>query len=395
MATDIIIVGAGIGGLAAAATLLRRGHRVRVYEQASALGEIGAGIQISANASRVLHALGLAERLRSVAVTPQAFHYRLYSTGELLQELPLGERHERAYGATYYHLHRADLHGILAAEVQALAPSAITLNAAATRFVESRDAVTVHFADGTTASGELLIGADGIKSAIRGQVLGPTRAEFTGYVSWRALLPSARLPPDFMPRVCTNWSGPDAHVIVYYVRRGELVNFVGLVEDAEWRDESWTVKAPWERLKADFAAWHPKVQLLIDRLDKDQCYRWAMYNRPPVTGWSTERATLLGDAAHPTLPFMAQGAAMAIEDGAILARALEATRSVATALDLYQLTRYARTTRVQVGSDELGKLYHLRTEDALKHAFAHRDLTKERGEWLYSYDPLTAPLGSD
>jgi salicylate hydroxylase len=152
------------------------------------------------------------------------------------------------------------------------------------------------------------------------------------------------------------------------------------------------VKSPWERLKADFAPWHAKVQLLIDRMDKDQCYRWALYNRPPVRGWSTARATLLGDAAHPTLPFMAQGAAMAIEDSAILARALERASSTSAALDLFQRSRYERTARVQVGSDSLGKLYHLRTEEELRQGFRDRDMAKERGGWLFSYDPWSAPL---
>src|SRR4030095_8199110 len=216
-----------------------------------------------------------------------------------------GAVHESTYGAKYYHLHRADLHAALATMVRELDADAIVLDAAARRFTESRDSVTVQFANGATASGDLLIGADGIKSAIRAQIVGATNAEFTGYVSWRAIVPSSRLPPDFMERVCTNWVGPNAHVIVYYLRRGELVNFVGLVEDETWLDESWTVRSPWAKLKADSAPWHPSVQLLIDAMDKDQCYRWAMYNRPPITGWSTARATLLGDAAHPTLPFMA------------------------------------------------------------------------------------------
>ncbi len=395
MTSDIVIIGAGIGGLSAAAVLLQRGHRVRVYEQAPALAEIGAGIQISANASRVLHKLGLERALSSVAVTPTAFQYRLYSTGELLQEMPLGSVHESAYGAKYYHLHRADLHAALAATVRELDPRAIVLDAAARRFSETRDSVTVQFASGATASGDLLIGADGIKSAIRAQIVGATQAEFTGYVSWRAIVPSSRLPPDFMERVCTNWVGPNAHVIVYYLRRGELLNFVGLVEDESWRDESWTVKSPWANLKADFAPWHPNVQLLIDAMDKDQCYRWAMYNRPPVTGWSSARATLLGDAAHPTLPFMAQGAALAIEDGAILARALEQASSTSAALDLYQRSRYERTARVQRGSNDLGKLYHLRTEQELRQGFATRDLSKERGSWVFSYDPWSAPLGGE
>jgi salicylate hydroxylase len=393
MANDIIIIGAGLGGLAAAAVLLERGHRVRVYEQAPALAEIGAGIQISANASCVLRRLGLENALANVAVTPTAFQYRLYSTGDLLQEMPLGSVHESAYGAKYYHLHRADLHAALAAKVRELDPGAIVLDSAARRFTETLDSVTVHFANGTTAAGDLVIGADGIKSAVRAQIVGPTKAEFTGYVSWRAIVPSSRLPADFMERVCTNWVGPNAHVIVYYLRRGELVNFVGLVEDETWLDESWTVRSPWAKLKADFAPWHPSVQLLIDAMDKDQCYRWAMYNRPPVTGWSTARATLLGDAAHPTLPFMAQGAALAIEDGAILARALEAVSSTSAALDLYQRSRYERTARVQQGSNELGKLYHLRTERELRQGFATRDLSKERGSWVFSYDPWSAPLG--
>jgi salicylate hydroxylase len=395
MTNDIIIIGGGLGGLSAAAVLLERGHRVRVYEQAPVLGEIGAGIQISANASRVLKRIGLEEVLSSVAVSPTAFHYRLYNNGDLLQTTPLGGAHESAYGAKYYHLHRADLHAALAAKVRELDPNAIVLNAAARGFTETRDSVTVQFANGSTASGEVLVGADGIKSAIRAQIVGPTSANFTGYVSWRAMVPSSRLPADYMERVCTNWVGPNAHVIMYWLRRGEILNFVGLVEDETWLDESWTVKSPWAKLKSDFAPWHPKVQIAIDAMDKDQCYRWAMYNRPPVTGWSTARATLLGDAAHPTLPFMAQGAALAIEDGAILARALERERTVDAALDLYQRSRYDRTARVQRGSNELGKLYHLRTEQELRQAFATRDMSKERGAWVFSYDPWTAPLGDE
>ena len=394
MSQRILIIGAGIGGLTAAAVLLQRGYRVRVFEQASALGEIGAGIQISANASRVLHYLGLEGPLADVAVTPVAFHYRLYNNGDVLHEIPLGATHERNYGAKYYHLHRADLHGLLAARVRELDPDAVVLGAAAESFTETASSVTVDFKDGTRATGDVLIGADGIKSTIRSQIVGPSSAEFTGYVSWRAVVPSSRLPADFMPRICTNWVGPNAHVIVYYLRRGELINFVGLVEDDTWRDESWTVKSSWDILKADFAPWHSDVQKLIDAMDKDQCYRWAMYNRAPVTGWSTSRATLLGDAAHPTLPFMAQGAAMAIEDGVILARALESTSTIAGGIDLYARSRYARTARVQTGSNELGKLYHLRTEAELRAGFANRDIAKERGQWVFSYDPFTAPLAA-
>ena len=174
MSQDVIIIGAGIGGLTAAAVLLDRGHRVRVYEQAPALGEIGAGIQISANASRVLHGLGLEDALTKVAVIPSAQEFRVYNTGELLHEIPLGAAHERAHGAKYYHLHRADLHAVLAAKVRELDSEAVVLRAAAESYTETRDSVTLRLANGTTASGDLLIGADGIKSAIRSQILGAT-----------------------------------------------------------------------------------------------------------------------------------------------------------------------------------------------------------------------------
>ena len=167
---------------------------------------------------------------------------------------------------------------------------------------------------------------------------------------------------------------------------------VGCVEYETWDEESWTARRPWAEMKSDFVGWHDNIQAIIDQVDRDQCYRWAMNNRPPVDRWSSRRATLLGDAAHPTLPYMAQGGVMAIEDGAVLARALQQEKDVCEALDLYQRNRLGRTTRIVNESSENRKMFHLPSEAALRDAFAQRDMNAERTAWLFSYDPTTVKL---
>lgn len=390
--TKIIIAGAGIGGLAAAACLIRKGFEVRVFEQAPQLGEVGAGIQQSANAVKVLYELGLRDELEKVAVRPDVYQFRRYDTAELLHEIPFASAHEKAHGAPYYHIHRADIHRILAEAVQRLDPHAITLGARATGYRESSDGVEVAFANGASARAELLVGADGIKSAIRAQIVGETPAVYTGYVAWRLLVPRSRLPADIMERVGVVWCGPKNHAVVYWLCSGEVLNFVGIPERDAWEEESWTQRRPWEELKADYAGWHPKVQAIVDAADHNECYRWALNNREPIFNWSTQRATLLGDAAHPTLPFLAQGAVMAIEDGAVLARALEGSASVSEAIQLYQRNRVDRTARIVRESTEHGGLYHIVDAEEMRRAFAERNPAKERAEWLYNYNPLTVPL---
>ena len=388
----VIIAGAGIGGLTAAACLLKKGFKVRIYEQAAALGEVGAGIQSSANAVKVLYELGLRGELEKVAVRPQAFEFRRFNTGELMHRIPLGEQHEKANGAPYYHLHRADIHELLARKVYELDPDCITLNAKAEGFEESADGVTLRLADGSQIKGDVLIGADGIKSVIRSQILGETPVSYTGDIAWRAVIPVEHLPKGIMERVSTVWCGPKKHAVMYYLRAGKLMNFVGLVEHAQPETESWTQKRPWEELKADFEGWHPTIQTVIDAIDKDSCYRYALNNRPPVSNWSTEKAALLGDAAHPTLPYMASGAAMAIEDAAVLARCMEDCASVPEALQRYQRNRLDRTARIVNESTESRALYRIEDEDEMRKAFAERNLSRSRAEWLYSYDPLHVPL---
>ena len=181
-------------------------------------------------------------------------------------------------------------------------------------------------------------------------------------------------------------------MVCYYLRAGALLNFVGLVETEEVSEESWTAKFPWERLKADFAGWHPDIQTIIDRVDKTACFRWSLYYRPPIASWSTRRATLLGDAVHATLPYLAQGACMAIEDAAVLSRALQATGDPAEALELYERNRIPRTTRIVKGSDANRTLFHMRDQKKLREAFTGRDEGADRNAWLYSYNPLTVEL---
>ena len=298
---DIAIIGAGIGGLAAAAMLLQRGHRVRVYEQAPQLGEVGAGIQMSANAVKVLDHLNLRAQFEPTAVRPKAFEFRRFDSGELLHRLPLGEQHEQRHGAPYFQIHRADLHGALQGAVRKHDAGAVVLDAKAVRIDESASGATVHFEDGRSARAELVVGADGIKSAVRKHVIGADHPVFTGQVAWRCTVPVARIAPALRTDiVSTIWCGPKNHAVTYYLRNGELLNFVGCVERDD-DEESWTARRPWAELDADYAGWHPMVRAVIDSVDRDQCYRWALNNRVPSMTWSTPRVTMLGDAVHATL----------------------------------------------------------------------------------------------
>jgi salicylate hydroxylase len=388
----IIVAGAGLGGLAAAACLMKAGHEVEVYEQAAQLGEIGAGIQISANAQHVLRDLGLGPAIDAVGVRPGAYVFRLHDTGEVIQQFSLAEDHERKNGAPYTQMHRADFHQILVDKARELRPDVIRLNKRVRGYVETEDSVELHFEDGTSATGDLLVGSDGLKSAVRAQMLGAAPAVYTGDCAWRILVPIENLPKDLLPEVMSVFMGPGGHVVCYYLRSGSLLNFVGLVETDEVSEESWTQKFPWEKLKADYVGWHPIIQTIIDCATKDECYRWSLHRREPTMNWSTRRVTLLGDSAHPTLPYLAQGAVMAIEDGAVLTRSLAMTDDIAEGLQIYQRNRIDRTARIVRQSTANRTLFHLGSQEAIRAAFAKRDEGEERNAWLYSYNPLTVEL---
>ena len=356
------------------------------------LGEVGAGIQISANAMHVLRSLGLEGAITSAGVRPSAYVFRLHDTGEVIQRFSLSDEHERMHGAPYTQLHRADLHEILAARAREFKTDVVQLNRRVVTFSEDTRSVEVRFADGSSARGDMLIGADGLKSVVRRQIVGETPATYTGDAAWRLTIPTSRLPPDLLEPVMSVFMAPGGHAVCYFLRGGSLLNFVGIVETDEISEESWTVKMPWEKLKADYRGWHPIIQTVIDAADKDQCYRWSLHNRPPISNWSTARTTLLGDAAHPTLPYLAQGAVMAIEDSAVLTRALNMTDNIPDALSLYQRNRFERTAKIVNQSSDNRRLFHLRSRDEIRAAFEQRQEGADRNKWLYSYNPLTVAL---
>jgi len=389
----VLIAGAGLGGLTAAACLLQRGHTVRVFEQAAELGEVGAGIQLSANAVKVMDSIGLRAELEHSAVRPLAYEFRRFDTGEMLHRVPLNEddTHERVHGTPYFHVHRGDLHHMLAKRVQQLDPQCIQLSARTTGFTQSAAEVRIQLDDGREFSGDVLVGADGIKSVIRPQIVGADNPIYTGQAAWRVVVPIERLPANIMPRVVTVFCGPKNHAVVYFVRGGSLLNFVGCHE-RDWEEESWTARRPWRELQQEYVGWHPVVQTIIEAMDRDQCFRWALNRRVPHEHWSTARATLLGDAIHPTLPYMAQGAVMAIEDAAVLSRCLSGAEPVADALDRYQRNRATRTSRIVRESTEHGELFHITDAAEMREAFARKDIARSRREWLYCYDPLAVEL---
>ena len=393
----ILIVGAGIGGLTAALALLQRGHDVEVYEQAEQLGELGAGVQISANGSRVLFALGLEAALRAVWCEPAGKEIRLWNTGETWKLFDLGAESAARYGAPYFMIHRGDLHQVLIDAVRALKPDAIRLGVRCTGFEDDGRSVTLHLANGEPINGDALIAADGVHSVIRKQLFGGDTAQFTGCVAWRGLIPVAKLPPRFARNVGVNWVGPGGHVINYLLRRGELFNFVGIVERSDWRVESWTDKGTREECAADFPGWHEDIHELIRNIE--QPYKWALLSRDTFGRYTIGRATLVGDAAHATLPMLAQGANMAIEDGMVLARCMSLTElPIAVRLERYNVVRHDRTRKLVQGAAEMAKRFHNPALAQAAGAKAYVDAqwnettVKQRYDWIFEYDATTVAI---
>lgn len=386
-----LIAGAGIGGLTAALALLKRGHDVRVFEQASQLGEVGAGLQLSANATRALDLLGLSRPLAQVAAEPTGKEIRLWSTGQTWKLFDLGEESIAQYGHPYYMVYRPDLHRILVEAVRALSPTAIELNAKCAGFEceDGADRVVLQLADGRSVQGRVLIGADGVHSAIRKQLFGDGAATYSGCMAWRGVIPIDKLPAHVVRPVGTNWVGPGRHVIHYPLRGGQLMNFVGIVETERWVAESWTQQGSHAECHADFEGWHPDIHALIQHIDVP--YRWALMARPPMESWSKGVVSLLGDACHPTLPFLAQGAVMAIEDGFILGRALCEVPDVQSALKRYEAVRLGRTGEIVRKSTENGKRFHNPELSNAEGAAAYVDRewgrarVQERYDWLFRY----------
>jgi len=395
MKPRVLIAGAGLCGLTTALALLQRGYDVRVFEQASELREVGAGVQLGSNGTRVLIALGLEAAMRRVVCEPTGKEIRLWTTGQSWRVFDLGVGSVQRYGAPYWMAHRGDFHTVLLQAVRAAAPDAVRAGTACIGCEQTSGAVSLHLENGEHVSGDVLLAADGVHSAIRRQMFGEGRARFTGIMAWRGLVPMERLPPHMQQLVGTNWLGHGGHVVTYPLRRGELLNFVGAVERDDWLVESWTEAGTREECARDLGRWHEDVQAIIRNIDTP--FKWALLGRDPLPHFAQGRVCLLGDAAHPTLPFLAQGANMALEDALIMARCLDAY-PVAEALQCFEAMRLERTAAIVRGSADNTRRFHnpaladpAGAADYIDREFAP-DKIRQRYDWLYEYDAAAIPL---
>lgn len=370
------IIGGGVGGMAAAIALARAGADVAVFEQAPGMGRVGADINLTPNAVRALDGLGVGDRIRETAARPTYRISRTWDTGAETSRLPMSAAAEERYGAPQLTMHRADL---LATLAEVLPEDSLRLGRRLATVHEHDQAVTASFDDGGTEDFDLLVGGDGIHSMVRTAMLGQEQPDFTGVVAYRAVVPLEAIAPG-VPNLdaFTKWWGPapEIQIVTFPLNQGKDVFIFATTPQDSWREESWTQPGDVTELRAAYADFHPEARALLEACS--DVLKSALYVRDPLPRWSTARMTLLGDAAHPMMPFMAQGAGQAIEDAVVLSRALtETTREpLPNRLERYEEARRERTARIQVGSRENSWL-----KDA------------GNGDWVYGYDAWSAPLG--
>lgn len=390
---QVAIVGGGIGGAALAASLVRQGLSVRIFERATEFREIGAGVQMTPNAVKVLRALGLSGDLDKVCFRPESIVGRNWRTGRTLFRTRLDERFSSLYDAPYVQVHRADLLELLTTNL----PEGITtFGAEAVSVANVGNRAEILFSDGRRHQADLVVGADGVRSVVQASLFTAQQPRYTGNMCFRALVPTAG-PVEHVSPDNSVWMGPHGHVVSYYVNAGRNINIVAVVESPEWVEEGWNVASSREELLSHFVGWHPDVVKLFSQVS--EVYRWGLFDRDPLPNWSSGAITLLGDAAHPMLPFLSQGAAMAIEDAYVLAASIAANpRNIGTALAAYEKERRPRTSRVQLESRMRGETYHLPSawsqirrdlEYRLRSIFAPQT-TGIRADWVYEYDAVAA-----
>ena len=379
------VIGGGIGGLTAAVALRQAGFDAHVYEQAPELTEVGGGINMAPNATRVLRRLGLSPGLDREGIRPLGTHQRRWQDGRTLQRAPLNPLCEELYGAPHMTIHRADLLDVIAAAF----PERIHLGHRLVGATNRSDRGEAHFDNGATIAADVLVGADGIQSAVRAALFGEEEPGFAGCVAYRGLVPVERIAGLGLELGNQSWVGPGGHFVHYFVSRGRLLNFVGWTEHDRWNREDWTDRATVARALAAFAGWHEQVRTIIAAAET--CFIWALFDRDPLPRWSVGRTTLLGDACHPMYPFMGQGAAMAIEDGAALAACLRAFADPGEALRHYERRRLPRVTRLQQMSRANKIRFHMPDGPAQQARDAEwargGDRSPDALRWLYEFDP--------
>jgi 6-hydroxynicotinate 3-monooxygenase len=371
---NVAIIGAGMGGLATAAALRKVGIDVNVYEQAKQFVRLGAGIQVGCNAMKVLRGLGLEPRMRSQSFYPRSWNNRDWRTGEVKFDMIFGESAEAKFGAPYLLAHRGDLHAALASAVP---EELVKLNHKLVGLDETAGGVRLAFADGTSTVADAVVGADGVHSAVRDILFETAPVQYTGRIAYRTTYPAALLNGEKIDD-CTKWWGEDRHIVIYYVKpdRSEIY-LVTSQPEPEFRIESWSAKGDVRELRKAFAGFDRQVEQVLAACP--DVHKWAIVDREALDRWADGRVTLLGDACHPMTPYMAQGAAMAIEDAAVLSRCLDGVDrdGIADAFRRFEATRRERTSRVQATS---------RANTWLKQ--------KTDADWVYAYDAWTVPLAA-
>ena len=387
---DIAIVGAGIGGLSAALALQKLGFRVHVLEQAPQLAEVGAGLSLSPTAVHGLNWLGLQPVLQARAYKPEDQCVRHWQDAHPLKWINRGRALLEKYGERYYLIHRADLHDGLAAAVRANDPQAIQLGRRATRIAQDDAGVEIGFADGSAQRVDVLVGADGSRSAVRQALFGALEVQYTGYIAWRGLVPMELVPKEYLEPPSGVFLGPGHLVNRYPVRNGEWLNFVAFAERREWTAEGWSIRSTVQELLDEFEGWTPWVRSFMERVPPQLLFKWGLFDRDPLAAWSKGRVTLLGDAAHPVLPFLGHGAVLAIEDGVVLGRAFAASASIDEALHRYEAARRERASFVVHESRKAVKQFHAADTESYGQRTGGR--AADEGIGLFTYNPVTQAI---
>ena len=384
----IAIVGAGIGGLTLALGLARAGIRPRVYEQAPALGEVGAGISLSPNAVKGLRYVGLKDSLEALADEPLVQRTRHYATGEILVDID--RRNTRTeYGAPYLQMHRADLHKLLCDELLAIDAHTIVLNKQLRGIDRSEsDEYTLQFSDGSEVHASTVVGADGLKSTVRELVFEASAPEFSRYIAWRGLIPRDAYAQLDLPQGSAVFIAPGQIFVRYPIRHGALQNFVAFSTAEEWADEGWSQTGKTDLLRAMFEHFHSEVVDLLAAFPGQECHKWGLFARQPLRRWVRGRVTVLGDAAHPMLPWFGQGAATSIEDAVVLTRCLDESETTEEALQRYEAARMERVTVVHRESLLGGE----RLVGTDPYALARNPIRNEDTLGLMRYDPRTVSI---
>lgn len=379
----IAIIGAGIGGLTLALSLLKQNKKVRLFEKVSEFAEIGAGLSLAPNCSKVFDRLGVLKKIAELSDTPQNGYITLGDSGERIHNTPFSEI-ENIFGYPYYQIHRARCHQLLVDEVLAHDPDCIFMNAELKAINETEDQITLEFIQHEEQSVACVIGCDGVRSAVRKLYFDETEPRFTGYVAWRALVPMQNIDAEYQQPVSFVNLLHQRQFVHYPLNLGEYLNIAAFAEQ-DWQIESWTEPADIEEMHSVYSDFRPSIHTLIDAIDPAHCFKWALYDRDPMDVWSKDRIVLMGDAAHPMLPYLGQGAAMAIEDAWYLAQAVANYDDYATAFAAFQRARKPRTDWVLQESRAAGERFATQTPSAETYADDKAMSTKV----MFGFDPIT------